>query len=76
METIFTSVYVVSSSKCANPAVESINNLAASNGLSWGFTPKDVEASIRFIEREIESCPSTIRGDLKIEIETIEIEDL
>ena len=73
METIFTSVYVVSSSKCANPAAEYINKLAASNELSGGFTPEDVEASIRFIEREIESCSSTIRGDFQIEIEIEEL---
>ena len=73
METIFTSVYVVSSSKCANPVAEYINNLAATNGLSGGFTFKDVEASIRFIEREIESCPSTIRGDFQIGIEIEEL---
>ena len=70
METFFTSVYVVSISECADPAAEYINNLAASNGLSGGLTPEDVEASIRFIEREIESCSSTIRGDFLIEIES------
>ena len=73
METIFTSVYLASSSKCANPAAEYINNLATSNGLSGGFTPQDVEASIRFIEREIESCSSTIRGDFQIEIKIEEL---
>lgn len=73
MENIYTSVYVVSSSKCANPAAGYINNLAASNGLSGGFTPKDVESSIRFIEREIESCPSTIRGDFQIEVKKVEV---
>ena len=73
METIFASVYVVSSSECAKPAAEHINNLAAANGLSGGFTPEIVEASIRFTECEIASCSSTIRGDLQAHVRLVDL---